>query len=121
MCNSSDGVAATDPASASPGRMIASFALSCAWRYANSVPTKPRGTLAERGREGRRPSCHCPTEFPNKRFGASTHLAHETQPKCESAQRSGRIAVDKRKSMTAAEHYWNSSAPTKRLAVYSPE
>ena len=30
MCDSRDGVAATDPASASRGRLIANFAMSCA-------------------------------------------------------------------------------------------
>ena len=48
-----------------------------------------RETLAERDREGRRPSCHCPIEIPNKPFGSRTQLAHETLSKGESAQRSG--------------------------------
>src|ERR1039458_7202854 len=56
-----DSVADTDPASASPGRLIASFAMTCVCRCANRVLTKSRETLAERGREGHRPSCHCPT------------------------------------------------------------
>ena len=60
VCNSSDGVGATDPASARPGRLIAHFAMLWVCRCANSVPTKLRETLAERGWEGRRPSCHCP-------------------------------------------------------------
>jgi hypothetical protein len=30
------------------------------------------------GRKDRRPACHCTTEFPEKPFGASTHLAQES-------------------------------------------
>ena len=68
--------------------------MSCVCRCANSVPTKLRETLAERGREIRRPSCHCLTELPNKPFGSSTHLAHEAQSEGESAQPSGRNVVE---------------------------
>jgi hypothetical protein len=88
------GYWSADPASASPGRLIASFAMSCDCRCANSVPTKLRETLAERGQEIRRPSYHCLTELPNKPFGSSTHLAHEAQSEGESAQRSGRNVVE---------------------------
>ena len=49
------------------------------------VPWPVRGKCAEKwraahkviGRKDRRPVCHCTTEFPEKPFGASTHLAHE--------------------------------------------
>jgi hypothetical protein len=74
-CPAPDGVTATDPASASPGRLIASLAMSCVCMFANGVPTKPRGTLAERVREGRRPSSHCSTEIPKKPSGRA-HISH---------------------------------------------
>jgi hypothetical protein len=77
----------TDPASASPDRLIASFAMSCLCGCANSVPTKSW--------EGRRTSRYCPAGFPSKPFGASTHLAHKVQSKSESAQRSRRDVVDR--------------------------
>jgi hypothetical protein len=49
--------AATDPTSASPGRINAYIAISCFCKCANSVPTASTETLAERGRESRRPFC----------------------------------------------------------------
>ena len=44
-----------DPASACPGRLVASFTMTCVCRCANSVLTKSKETLAERGWIGRRP------------------------------------------------------------------
>jgi hypothetical protein len=63
MCDSGDGVAATDPASAYPGRVIASFAMLWGGRRAKGVPREWSTTLVECGRKVAGPSCHCPTGF----------------------------------------------------------
>lgn len=61
----------------------------------NRVLTQSRESLSERGREGRRHSCHRPTEFPNKPFELSTHLADETLSKGKIALRFGRNVIDR--------------------------
>jgi hypothetical protein len=112
-----DRIAATDPASASSGRPITSFAISCACRCANSVPTKSWKFWWKRGRESRRPSCCCPTEFPDKPFGSSTHLAHKMQSKGESARRSGRNVIDPRKSVLTTSHLYRNQVQQNQIRM----
>ena len=66
----------TDPASVSPGRLIASFAMSCVCRCANSAPTKLRETLTANAAAS---TWHFATARENsldKSVGLGTHLSH---------------------------------------------
>jgi hypothetical protein len=91
---SGDGIAATDPASASPNRTIVYFAI-CAFAGVRTVCRQSRGKLCrKRDREGRRLSCLCPTEFAHKAFRSSAEFAHKTRSKIEPAQRFGSNDVD---------------------------
>jgi hypothetical protein len=87
----------TDPASANPGRMNASFAIS----RAASVLTVCResGTQAEAvGRVAvpAVPVLPSPDRFlPNGPLGSGTHRAHKPVSEDESARRSGRAFIDR--------------------------
>ena len=63
MCDSGDGVAATDPASAYPGRVIASFAMLWGGRRAKGVPREWSTTPSERGRKVTVPVLPLPDRF----------------------------------------------------------
>jgi hypothetical protein len=66
----------TDPASASPGCLIAGFAKLCVCRRANSVSTKLGETRVERGRMA--VILPLPDRIPFQTLRVKTHLAHKS-------------------------------------------
>jgi hypothetical protein len=91
MCANPGGVAATDPASASPDRINACFAIR-GFASVQTVCRQSRGTPWRNavGKVATHPANARQTSLTN----TSTHLAHEAQSKGESAQLFGRNAVD---------------------------
>ena len=91
----SDRIAATDPASANLGRVIASFAMSHLGRCAKGVPRKWRATHTENSRQLRRPLPAIVRQNSlDKPFASGTHLAHETPSEDQSARRSEKTSID---------------------------